>query len=100
MTRIPQRFHLYPSTRFKRMRAASALCLIVSGALFATIGLRAETHRFVPTTYYSTLSSEHAPALRIKSGDRVVTSTVDNSGKEVSLNPLTGPFYIEGAEPG
>jgi amidase len=67
----------------------------------------AETHRFVPTTYYNTFSFAHPPALRIKSGDRVITSTVDALGNDAndrrvaaSPNPQTGPFYIEGAEPG
>ena len=47
------------------------------------------------------------PLLRIKSGDTVITRTVDSSGKDYSGaspsetgNPLTGPFYIEGAKPG
>ena len=49
----------------------------------------------------------HPPALRIKSGDRVITTTVDDigtgaDGKTLAQgpNPQTGPFYIEGAEPG
>ena len=47
------------------------------------------------------------PVLRIKSGDRVVTTTVDDlgvgaDGKTLAKgpNPQTGPFYVEGAEPG
>jgi len=56
----------------------------------------------------------HPPALRIKPGDTVVTSTRDASNDVFSVtdktvmskidltrvNPQTGPFYIEGAEPG
>ncbi len=67
----------------------------------------AETHRFVPTQFYNTYSAAHPPALRIKPGDRVVTKTVDASGTDwngktvtAGPNPQTGPFYIEGAEPG
>jgi acetamidase/formamidase len=69
--------------------------------------LRAETRQFVPTTFYNTYSFAHPPALRIKAGDRVVTKTVDAggvdwTGKTVAAgpNPQTGPFYVEGAEPG
>jgi len=81
----------------------AALTLSMSSALFA----HAETHRFTPTTYYTTFSAAHAPALRIQPGDHVITSTVDAAGydqdsKMVTApgNPQTGPFYIEGAEPG
>jgi len=73
----------------------------------ATSSVRAESHKFVPTVFYNTLSSGHPPALRIKSGERVITTTVDGAGvgadgKTVAHgpNPVTGPFYIEGAEPG
>jgi acetamidase/formamidase len=67
----------------------------------------AETHRFVPERYYNTFSFAHPPALRIKPGDRVVTKTIDAFGTDwegrsvtTGPNPQTGPFYIEGAEPG
>jgi amidase len=67
----------------------------------------AETHRFVPERFYNTFSFAHPPALRIRPGDRVVTKTIDAggtdwNGKSVAPgpNPQTGPFYIEGAEPG
>ena len=69
--------------------------------------MAADTHTFVPTTFYNTYSFAHPPALRIKPGDRVVTKTVDAggvdwNGKTVASggNPETGPFYIDGAEPG
>jgi acetamidase/formamidase len=65
------------------------------------------THTFIPERFYNTFSFAHPPALRIKAGDRVVTKTadaagVDWNGKPVAQgpNPQTGPFYIEGAEPG
>ena len=67
----------------------------------------AETHRFEPTEFYNTFSAAHKPALRIKSGDHVLTSTIDARGVDSAgvqrgqgPNPETGPFYIEGAEPG
>jgi len=64
------------------------------------------THRFQPAKYYNTIGS-HEPVLRINAGDRVVTTTVDAMGRDATGtqittagNPMTGPFYIEGAEPG
>jgi len=82
-------------------------CITLVGLLAAVAGLRAETHRFVPKVYYNTFSRAHAPGLRIKSGDRVITTTVDDTGvdgdgKMVAKgpSPQTGPFFVEGAEPG
>ena len=87
----------------RKRRAA----LLGALAVLAATPAGAETHTFTPTTYYTTYSSAHPPALRIKSGDTVVTKTIDAAGvdfqgKTVSTagNPETGPFYIEGAEPG
>jgi amidase len=63
-------------------------------------------HNFVPSHYFTTMGS-HAPVLRIADGDTVVTTTVDargadSSGEQITPpgNPMTGPFYIEGAQPG
>src|SRR5919109_4816397 len=67
----------------------------------------AETHQYVPDRFYNTWSAAHPPALHVKPGDRVITKTVDAggvdwNGKTVAQgpNPQTGPFYVEGAEPG
>ncbi len=64
------------------------------------------THRFDPTHYHVTIGA-HEPVLRISDGDTVITTTVDArgcdaSGEQVTAggNPQTGPFYVEGAEPG
>ena len=85
----------------------------MSGLVFASamvltaVPVSAETHIFIPTVFYNTYSFAHPPALRIKPGDRVLTKTIDAggvdwNGKTVANgpNPQTGPFYIEGAEPG
>ena len=48
--------------------------------LLAAVPVSAETHRFIPQTFHNTYSFAHPPALRIKSGDRVVTKTIDASG--------------------
>jgi amidase len=83
------------------------LALTAAIAAAASTLARAETHRFTPTTYYTTYSFAHPPALRIKPGDRVVTKTIDASGADWNgasvspgPNPQIGPFYVEGAEPG
>ncbi len=68
----------------------------------------AETHSVVAETYHHTFSSAHPVLLRVQPGDTIVTKTVDSAGFDYRSvrrtkthgNPLTGPFYIEGAEPG
>jgi acetamidase/formamidase len=67
----------------------------------------ANRHEFVPKTYYNQFSGQIEPALRIKPGDTVHTTTVDAGGVDAKGehvaaggNPLTGPFYVEGAWPG
>jgi acetamidase/formamidase len=58
-----------------------------------------------------TYSASYAPVARLKSGNILETNTVDCFGNAIKKpgdtlsmapgdNPLTGPFYIEGAEPG
>jgi amidase len=64
------------------------------------------THHFTPSHYHTAIGA-HEPVLRIANGDTVITTTVDAMGKDASDskatpggNPQTGPFYVEGAEPG
>ena len=85
------------------LRGAAALLFIHT---IAATGL-SETHRFEPKVFHNTFSGAHPPALRIKPGDRVNTYTIDAGGRDATgaqrgrgPNPQTGPFYIEGAEPG
>ena len=63
-------------------------------------------HRFLPSQYYVTIGS-HPPALFVEDGDTVITTTVDARGQDASGapvtpagNPMTGPFFVRGAEPG
>ncbi|HZG66446.1 MAG TPA: acetamidase/formamidase family protein [Herpetosiphonaceae bacterium] len=63
-------------------------------------------HHFQPVQYHTTIGS-HAPVLHIADGDTVITTTVDAGGSDAhgvkvtpGGNPQTGPFYMEGAEPG
>jgi acetamidase/formamidase len=57
--------------------------------------------------YYNTFSRMHPVLRRVRPGDAVITETLDSSGRDKNgdrrgqaSNPLTGPFYVEGAEPG
>ena len=67
----------------------------------------AETHQVTAENYYRTFSRQHPVLKRILPGDLVVTTTIDSGGKDENGvvrsergNPLTGPFFIEGAEQG
>ena len=83
--------------------------MILRIVLFACCSLLcvAETHRATATTFYNSFHHRHAVLQKIKPGDIVITRTVDASGRDEngkvvaeSPNPLTGPFYVEGAAPG
>ncbi|MCA2972236.1 MAG: acetamidase/formamidase family protein [Acidobacteriaceae bacterium] len=75
--------------------------------LFA-MPLAAATHTIVAESYFHSFSAAHPVLLRVRPGDTIVTKTVDSAGFDFANirrtkthgNPLTGPFYIEGAEPG
>lgn len=75
-------------------------------------------HRIKPSRYYFTYGP-HEPAIRVNPGDTIVAPTLDAAGNDSdgrplseemkqkapgttlsSSNPLTGPFYVEGAEVG
>lgn len=75
-------------------------------------------HKFQPTKYYHTYGP-NKPELKVKPGDTVIATTVDAGGYDEkgeqitpdqrqsspdtvysSSNPLTGPIFVEGAEPG
>lgn len=78
------------------------------GFLFSSTLLAGATHDIVPGKYYRNFGRGNPVLLRIKPGDVVRTKTLDAAGlddKGVRRhpdfgNPLTGPFFIEGAEPG
>ena len=93
----------------KREVAALAISLIISVAI-GVAPLQAQsasTYRVKPDTFWNTLDHRHPIVQRIKPGDLVVTKTLDASGyddkdvpRAASGNPMVGPFYVEGAEPG
>jgi acetamidase/formamidase len=77
-------------------------------AFFAPSPVLGEVHKVEAKVYYRTFFRGHPVLQRIKPGDRVITKTIDAAGQDEKGvqrhpepgNPLTGPFYIEGAEPG
>ena len=94
---------------------AAIVALPMALAAFGTTPAPAAEHRYDPgDTVYFTYCHAHPPALRIRPGDTVHTRTKDAasdvfqpSDKTVfprldltKVNPQTGPFFVEGAEPG
>jgi acetamidase/formamidase len=65
------------------------------------------THQFTPTKFYNYFSSTYEPVLHVSPGDTIETWSVDAGGVDASGthrspggNPLTGPFFVDGAWPG
>jgi amidase len=63
-------------------------------------------HEFEPTHFHVTIG-EHEPVLRVGDGDSIATWCVDAGGYDArgeqiteGGNPQTGPFFVEGADPG
>ncbi len=63
-------------------------------------------HSFAPTVFHPTMGA-HAPVLRVKSGEIIITTTLDAHGYDAQnvlrgpdTNPMTGPFFVDGAKPG
>lgn len=89
------------------MKESIFLLAAVTAVLCVIPSVRGETHRFTPTRFHNTFSSNHSPVLRINPGDRVITRTIDARGfdwenRKVAEppNPQTGPIFVQGAEPG
>ncbi len=72
-----------------------------------TAALAPRTHTFEPTQFQHFFSEKIEPVLHINPGDTVKTWSVDAGGTDAKGvrrtsggNPLTGPFYVDGAVPG
>ncbi len=76
-----------------------------------TIGLSAfgqpKSIQFKPTVYYNNFSYKFPAVLKIQQGDTIISECVDaggidRNGERIARrgNPVTGPFFIEGASPG
>src|SRR3954447_12577101 len=67
----------------------------------------AETRTIVATRFFNSYDHRNETLARIRPGDTIVTKTLDAGGYDEHTkklgerpNPLTGPFFVEGAEPG
>lgn len=85
---------------------AALIAAFSSAAINRKAASTTEVHQVVATTYYNTFSRAHPVLKRVRPGDTVVTKTIDAGGQDEKdvrrgqpSNPLTGPFYVEGAEP-
>jgi acetamidase/formamidase len=83
------------------------IAIAVSLLAIATTAAADEPTNVTATTYYRTFSHAHPVLKRIKPGEAVATKTIDSAGLDEAdvkrsepFNPLTGPFFVEGAEPG
>lgn len=63
--------------------------------------------QFKPTVYYNNFSYKFPAVLRVQQGDTIRSGSVDAGGTDKNGeriakrgNPVTGPFFIEGALPG
>lgn len=82
--------------------------LLASILLFSNLGIaQAKRINFTPTVFYNAFSLNVSPALHIQPGDTISTKTIDAIGRDENGikrqrggNPLTGPFYIDGAKAG
>lgn len=81
--------------------------LPIAACLFAAAIAAAQPREALPERFYNTFSHTNPVFLRINPGDVIITKTLDSGGlnqrgqlQAVGGNPLTGPFYVEGAEPG
>jgi acetamidase/formamidase len=99
----------------RKLVIISGAALVLAGVI-AVLQLREATaevtmgrqrHRFTPTTFYREFASTTEPVLHISPGDTIHTTTIDAAGtnekgvaRAPAGNPLTGPFYVNGATPG
>lgn len=93
------------------MKSILAVLLFTAVSFAQTQQPRVVRYSPKPSDLKYTYSASYAPVARLKSGDILETNTVDCFGNAIKKpgdtlsmapgdNPLTGPFYIEGAEPG
>ena len=66
-----------------------------------------QRHEFTPAVFHNKFAATATPVLRVSPGDTIRTSTIDAAGTDEkgvhraeAGNPQTGPFHINGAEPG
>jgi amidase len=93
---------------------AKLFVLLLAGSAFLqaqSTPPRVVRYEVKPSELKYTYAASYAPVARLKAGDILETNTVDCFGNAIKKpgdtlsmakgdNPLTGPFFIEGAEPG
>jgi amidase len=95
------------------LTALALLALLAGIAAFqrpetpAQVTLRHQRHEFTPVVFHNKFAATATPVLRVSPGDTIRTTTIDAAGTDErgvrrgeAGNPQTGPFYINGAEPG
>lgn len=89
------------------MRGRGLLLVALASVSQGAFAQQPTVHRVAPDTFWNTLWRGHPVVARIKPGDVVVTRTLDAGGRDERnvlraqpSNPMVGPIYIEGAEPG
>ena len=95
------------------MKTLCSVLLLLGTALAQTSAEEGKVvhYQLNPKDLKYTYSASYQPVARLKSGNILETTTVDCFGDAIKKpgdtlsmapgdNPLTGPFYIEGAEPG
>ena len=101
----------------KRWISIVSLFLTPCSAVFSTRLSAQDTHPPQIAKYHATINDVNnvygaaEPVARLRSGDVLETNTLDAFGDAIQKpgdtlsmvtgdNPLTGPFFVEGAEPG
>jgi acetamidase/formamidase len=89
------------------MRVVLLSLLLMSVLAPRSASAQPATHRIAPDTFWNTLWRGHPVVARVKPGDIVITKTLDAGARDQNnvqraqpSNPMVGPIYIEGAEPG
>jgi len=85
----------------------SGIPVTFTGKRPAVVPASATMHDYNPQTFHNFYSPAIAPVMHIFPGDSIKTRTLDSRGQDFDGkpraprgNPLTGPFYVEGAMPG
>lgn len=111
--RLPIRRHRHgryaagPDQVPRHQRRQATVWHPVRGRLLAEPPASAGIRRFQPGTFHNAFSADVAPALVIRPGEVIATSTLDSGGldhdgntRALYGNPQTGPFFVWGAKPG
>lgn len=94
------------------MRVSSRVCCVSAAVVFLAASARLahaadQPRQIFAREYFHTFAHNNAVLERIKPGEVIFTHTLDSDGQDEKSehraqpsNPLTGPFYVEGAEKG